>query len=456
MKILMIRPKPSDETIGLQHLMIVEPLELEILSALKRASDKAVIVDMILEKRTFESFVLEHNPDILCITGYITNVSTIISYCQSAKRISKSITTIVGGVHCEVCPEDFENEAIDYRVVRNAATVFTDLLNHIEFNSILPQAVYRQHDSIQSTPLPAFDFQVPFPDRDAVKKYRDKYFYIFHNKVALIKTSFGCPYQCSFCFCRIITAGKYHQRSVEDVIQELELINESEIYIVDDDFLVDVKWLQSFIKEVKERKINKHFLVYGRADFIAGNPVIMHELAGIGLRTVIVGFESFSDKELHKYNKRTSVETYKETMAVLHREKIDVFATIIIPPEWDKSDFKNMVSVLKSLKIHFVNLQPLTPLPKTEVSFPREQIIIERDNYPQWDLAHISVRPEKLTVSEFYQEILNAYNAILYDPKVLWKYLTTYSPAMLFKMLVGGYRVTRQYKTKIKEAKENA
>lgn len=456
MKILMIRPKPSDETIGLQHLMIVEPLELEILSALKRASDKAVIVDMILEKRTFESFVLEHNPDILCITGYITNVSTIISYCQSAKRISKSITTIVGGVHCEVCPEDFENEAIDYRFVRNAATVFTDLLNHIEFNSILPQGVYRRHDSIQSTPLPAFDFQVPFPDRDAVKKYRDKYFYIFHNKVALIKTSFGCPYQCSFCFCRIITADKYHQRLVEDVIQELELINESEIYIVDDDFLVDVKWLQSFIKEVKERKINKHFLVYGRADFIAGNPVIMHELAGIGLRTVIVGFESFSDKELHKYNKRTSVETYKETMAVLHREKIDVFATIIIPPEWDKSDFKNMVSVLKSLKIHFVNLQPLTPLPKTEVSFPREQIIIERENYPQWDLAHISVRPEKLTVSEFYQEILNAYNAILYDPKVLWKYLTTYSPAMLFKMLVGGYRVTRQYKTKIKEAKENA
>lgn len=456
MKILMVRPKPSPETIGLQHLMIVEPLELEILSALKRDSDTVVIVDMILEKRPFDSFVITHKPDILCVTGYITNVSTIISYCESAKKISDRITTIVGGVHCEVCPEDFENEAVDFRVVRNAAVNFTDLLNHIDNKSELPNGVFRKEDTLDNTILPAFNFKIPFPDRNSVAQYRDRYFYIFHDKVALIKTSFGCPFQCSFCFCRVITKGKYFRRPLEDVIEELEQINETEIYIVDDDFLVDKKWLQSFISEIKERKIFKHYLVYGRADFIADNPDIMHELAKIGLRTVIVGFESFSDKELDKFNKNMSVEMYKETMEVLNREKIDVFATIIISPDWDKSDFKNMVESLKSLNIHFVNLQPLTPLPKTGVSYPENQIIIDKLNYPHWDLAHISVQPTKLSVSEYYKEILNAYNSILYSPKVLWKYITTYSPVMLFKMLVGGYRVTKQYKLKIKEAENYA
>jgi len=172
--------------------------------------------------------------------------------------------------------------------------------------------------------------------------------------------------------------------------------------------------------------------------------------------TVIVGFESFKDKELETYNKKTSLEMYKQTMAVIHREKLDVFATIIIPPDWDKNDFQHMVKILKSLKIHFVNLQPLTPLPKTGISFPDEEIIIDKRNYPQWDLAHISVRPTKLSVPEFYQEILNAYNAILYSPPVLWMYITSYSPVMLFKMLVGGYRVAKQYKAKIKEAKKHA
>lgn len=456
MKILMIRPKPSPETIGLQHMMIVEPLELEILAALKRPSDSVVIVDLILEKRTFESFVIEHQPDVLCISGYITNVSTMKSYCETAKRISGHIKTIVGGVHCEVCPEDFEHEAIDFRVVRNAAVTFTDLLNHIEFNTELPNGVMRKGDLLQNMKLTAFDFRVPFPDRSTVSRYRDQYFYIFHDQVALIKTSFGCPYTCSFCFCRIITDGRYFQRPLPEVIQELEQIGQKEIYIVDDDFLADKKWLLEFIAEIKRRKIDKHFLVYGRADFIAKNPDVLHELAGIGLKTVIVGFESFSNKELDAYNKHTSVEMYAETMKVLHQEKIDCFATIIIPPEWDKPDFRHMVKVVKSLGIHFVNLQPLTPLPKTGISFPESQIIIDRTNYEKWDLAHISVQPTKLSVPEFYTEILKAYSSIIYSPKVIWKYLTTYRLTMLIKMLVGSYRVTQQYRQKIKEARQHA
>lgn len=453
MKILMVRPKPTSETIGLQHLMIVEPLELEILCALKRDNDLVVIVDMILEKRSFKSFIIEHLPDVLCVTGYITNVSTMISYCNTAKRISNHITTIVGGVHCEVCPEDFDHMAIDFRVVRNAARIFTDLLNHIDKKSEIPKGVLKKGDSLENVQLPAFDFRASLPDREASAKYRDKYFYIFQDKVALIKTSFGCPYSCAFCFCRVITDGQYFQRPLSEVMEELAKIKEKEVYIVDDDFLVNKKWLLEFIGEIKQRKIDKHFLVYGRADFIAQNPDIMHELAVAGMKTVIVGFESFSDKELDLYNKNTSVKMYKETMRVLRNEKIDCFATIIISPDWDKQDFRNMISVVKSLGIHFVNLQPLTPLPKTGISFPESQIIISRTNYEKWDLAHISVQPTKLSVAEFYNEILKAYSSILYNPNVLWKYISTYKPAMLFKMLVGGFKVSKQYRQKIKEAR---
>ena len=456
MKILMVRPKPSTETIGLQHLMIVEPLELEILCALKRDSDSVKIVDMILEKNTFESFIIEYQPDVLCVSGYITNVSTIISYCQIAKRISRQIITIVGGVHCEVCPEDFEHEAVDFRVVRNAAVVFTDLLNHIDIDSELPKGVLKKGDLLENIQLPLFDFRVPFPDRKSVERYRSRYFYIFHDKVALLKTSFGCPYSCSFCFCRIITDGQFHQRSIAEVIEELQQIKEKEIYIVDDDFLADKNWLQEFILEIKLRKIEKHFLVYGRADFIAKNPDTLHDLAEIGLKTVIVGFESFSDSELDSYNKNTSVDMYQQTMKVLRQENIDCFATIIVAPEWDKQDFRNMVRAVKSLGIHFVNLQPLTPLPKTGVSFPESQVIIDRSFYEKWDLAHITVQPTKLSVPEFYKQILKAYSSIIYDPKVLWIYLRTYKPIMLLKMLIGGFRVSRQYRKKIKEAKENA
>jgi len=116
MKILMVRPKASSQTIGLQHLMLTEPLELEVLAALKRKTDEVVIVDLIIEKSSIDYFLETHQPDVLCVTGYITNVATMIDYCKIAKNFNPSIATIVGGVHCEVCPEDFESAYVDYRV----------------------------------------------------------------------------------------------------------------------------------------------------------------------------------------------------------------------------------------------------------------------------------------------------------------------------------------------------
>jgi len=390
-------------------------------------------------------YLKKYTPDVLCVTGYITNVDTMISYCQSAKQFSPNIATIVGGVHCEICPEDLKSKFVDYRVVRNAAIIFTDLLNYIDNNAEFPKGVLKQSENLDETALPPLDFRVPFPAREYTAKYRSKYFYIFHKNVAMVKTSFGCPYTCSFCFCRVITAQRYSQRPMDEVIAELKQIKEKEIYIVDDDFLHDNKRMLLFASELKKHKIKKNFLVYGRADFIANNPDIMHALKEVGLKTVIVGFESFSDAELDLYNKKTNVEMYQKTMEILHREQMDCFATIIVPPNYGKEDFKNMVKSIKSLGIHYVNLQPLTPLPKTGVNFSDDELIIDRKEYDLWDLAHLTIQPSKLSVADFYRQILKAYTSILYQPKVIWMYLTTYSPSMLYRMFFGGYRVTKQY-----------
>ena len=456
MKILLVRPRPSSQTIGLQHVMLVEPLELEILSVLCRSHDEVTLADLILEKKSIDHFLKIVKPDILCLTGYITNVTTIKSYCRTAKKLDPGIKTIVGGVHCEVCPEDFRDESIDFRVVRNASSVFTDLLDHIEYGKSLP-AVVLSHDGNQDIAgLPDFDFRVPFPDREITRKYRKKYFYIFHDRVALIKTSFGCPYNCNFCFCTRITGGLYRQRPLDEVINELESITEKEIYIVDDDFLTDKNRLLSFIEKIRERDIRKRYLVYGRADFISKHPDVIEKLKEIGLRTVIIGFESFSQDELDAYDKNADVRHNEEAMHVLNRLKIDCYATIIVSPGWDRADFRHMTQKVKELGIHFVNLQPLTPLPGTGIEIPEEDLLISPEEFEKWDLAHVSVRPEKMDTAEFYKEIISAYMSIIYQPRILLKYLISYSPRMLWKMLSGSIRVQRQYQEKIKNASINA
>ena len=51
MRIILIRPKPHKETIGLQNVMMCEPLELEYVSAyLSKHGHDVYIVDKILER----------------------------------------------------------------------------------------------------------------------------------------------------------------------------------------------------------------------------------------------------------------------------------------------------------------------------------------------------------------------------------------------------------------------
>ncbi len=452
MKLLLIRPRPEKDTIGLQHVMIVEPLELEILGATIRKSDSAVIVDMIIEKGTIEHFLSVHKPDILCITGYITNVGTIKKMCKAAKIFNRLIITIVGGVHCEVCPDDFNYPAIDYRVVRNAVTVFPKILDHIEYGNELPAGVLKSGQNLGKENLPLIDFNYVHPNRSLTSKYRDQYFYIFHDKVALIKATFGCPFKCNFCFCRKITEEQYWQRDIKDVIRELKTINEEEIYIVDDDFLADRKYVEDFLNQLKKRNIKKKYLIYGRADFIVNNPELIARFRDNGLKTVIVGFESFFEEELELFAKNIDVDTNYKAMEILNKLEVDCYATVILSPDWDKEQFRALEIILKKLKIHYVNLQPLTPLPGTDFRVSKDKLLIEPDDYAKWDLAHISISPSKLSVAEYYKELLRLYGKVLFQSWVLKKYLLNISVKMLIKIIMGSWRVRRQYQMKIKEA----
>ena len=132
MKVLFIRPEPPEETIGLQHVMIVEPLELEILATLIEKTHQVQILDMILEKGDIKSFIENIRPDVVCVTGYITHIYEMINVCRTAKEFNKNIKTIVGGVYIEKVPESIDSEFVDFRVVRNATITFPELIKHIE------------------------------------------------------------------------------------------------------------------------------------------------------------------------------------------------------------------------------------------------------------------------------------------------------------------------------------
>ena len=87
MKVVLFRPRPHKETIGLQNVMICEPLELEYISSnIKPLGHEVVIVDMIIEKHKVKYFLKKHKPDVVGITGYISHVNIIKDYARQVKE----------------------------------------------------------------------------------------------------------------------------------------------------------------------------------------------------------------------------------------------------------------------------------------------------------------------------------------------------------------------------------
>jgi radical SAM superfamily enzyme YgiQ (UPF0313 family) len=219
----------------------------------------AVLVDMTLEKRDIGHFLQKYRPRMVCVTGYITNVPEMKRICREAKRFDPSCATVAGGVHVEVLPEDLMDAAVDFRVVRNAVSVFPRLVEHVLGRGLIPAGVLGTWDLPTLDTLPPYEFAWVRPGR-VDRPYRDRYFYIFHDRVALVKSAFGCPFTCNFCFCRQITGDRFHARPVEDVLDELSEIEQTEIYIVDDDFLVSRARIEAFCDGLEHRGIRKHYL----------------------------------------------------------------------------------------------------------------------------------------------------------------------------------------------------
>lgn len=450
MKVLLIRPRPHKETIGLQNVMICEPLELEYISSnIEPLGHKVNIIDMILEKKKISYFLKKYKPDVVGLTGYISHVNIIKEYARQIKQYNKKIKIIVGGVHAEVNPEDFESKNIDYIIRANGIKTFINILNKLEnkqkTNNI--ECVYnrKQKKIVKDT-----TFNYLFPDRSKVDKYRKKYYYMFHRNCSLMKTSFGCPYQCKFCFCRKITDEKYFTRDLDNIIDELKTIKEKEIYIVDDDFLVNKKRLLEFCKLLKENNINKKYLIYGRADFIASNEDVIKELKEVGLRAVIVGLESCDSNELVDYNKKTNVQINEKAVSILKKYDVECYGTFILGLDWTKKDFNALAKWIKKLGLVFVNLQPLTPLRGTELYEQyKKEFIIREDEYEKWDLAHLVVKPSKISVRKYYWYTMLLYYKITVNPKSAIYMIKKYGLHDTLKLSIGAFKVNLQYLKKL-------
>jgi len=179
MKFVLVKPKPSDQSINLQSFMICEPLDLEyVASFLEKGGHEVDIVDLVIDG-SFKKAFSKKAYDVVGFTSYLIHVGIVKQYAEYAKKKNPNVITMVGGVHAEVNPQDFESPYIDL-VLSGGLYALTEILPQLEKGV----GVSKLKPLGKSPKKTTFDF--PHPDRSKTEKYRDKYNYIYHDACELL------------------------------------------------------------------------------------------------------------------------------------------------------------------------------------------------------------------------------------------------------------------------------
>lgn len=406
MNILLVRPKTPKESISLSEVYITEPFELEYLYSVLSEEHNVVIADLQMIRKPF-SKILAELKDIhaVCFSGYMIHVDLIKHLARQVKDHCTDTAVLVGGVHAEWCPEDFVSQYIDIVVKRFALVSFKRIISLIS-EGRLDQAK-------------RFDFELPDkkdgcfrlrPDRNCTLKWRDGYSYFLLKPAALLRTSYGCPYKCSFCIRWQISGGHLILLPVDDIIEEIREIREDNIFIIDDNFLMNPQRLEEFITKFERSGMRKRFLSYARIDFILQNEGLIRRLSSIGFTGFLIGVESHRQKDLDEYGKPFSPEDVIRVSEMLKKYDLDFYASLIVKPDMDVPDFAELRKFLKKARFDFVNIQPFIPFRKTpQFEQLKDRIMVSEKDYPKWDFSHQVLRPDYLPPSRFALQIFLTY-----------------------------------------------
>lgn len=409
MKILLIKP----ETVGIfsyTNLVDHEPLELEYLyTVLKNHGHEAFIYDRRHDLTPLKSRLKQFLPDIVCITGYITQEKLMKKLARLVKSFNSNITVIIGGSHVEINYSNFFDSQADYIYHLSGLEYFLKLIDYIGHKNkslALDQIFgicYREEGKWKVTKKVCEDpNDLPEVDRSYFYKNRDKFRYLTFHPLALIKNSYSCKNSCTFCYCTNRNSGKYACRKVENLVNEIMVTDAPNIHITDDNFLTDRQYLQEFVKLIREKKIEKKYLIYGRADFIAQNEDLMEELKDIGLSLVMVGLEATSDTELESYNKKVSLSQNEECVRILDELGIICAGLFIVHQDMSKDEFKALYKWIKARNI-IPTVSVFTPM-QGAADYPKyKDKLITLDPRKQ-DLFHCILKPKHMSVMRFTYE----------------------------------------------------
>jgi radical SAM superfamily enzyme YgiQ (UPF0313 family) len=314
----------------------------------------------------------------IIVSGTNPSASTMNMIGASAivnclKQISPNLPTLIGGLHPSALPQrTMSEEKVDFVCAGEGFHTIPKLLEALKAGEKafpIEGLWYRKDGKICSNPPAAIlkDLdRLPMPAWDLLpmKRYRAHNWHCFDHieqrePYAVIYSSLGCPFHCSFC-CINAIFGKpgIRYRSPGRVIEEIDCLVKNygikNIKILDEMFVLKEPHVNELCDLLIQRGYGLNFWAYARVDTV--NEKLLQKMKRAGINWVAYGFESGSKNVLDGVRKGYKPDQVGKAVKMTYDAGLYIIGNFIFGlPDDNNSTMKETLDLSKDLNCEFVN-----------------------------------------------------------------------------------------------------
>lgn len=380
MKVLFVNPPQTASKYKFMGV-IAPPLGIAYMAGVLQENNIDVeILDASAEDMDFkdvEKELLKRKPDLVALTALTPTIGRALETAQVVKETLPDSIVVMGGYHPTFnFIETLEDENVDIVIRGEGEYIMLNLVQALENQSSLHDVkgiVFEDKNSKEivvnpEAPLIQNLDELPFPALNLLpmKKYR---LLDMDTHMTTMITTRGCPMQCSFCSSAAMHGKKIRERSVENIVDEIEYLKTNydidTIAFMDDTFTLKKRKVMAICDEILKRNIEIMWGCTSRVDTL--DEKLLKKMKEAGCITIFIGVESADQQQLDNMCKNTTIAKIENAFKIAHNLKIRTIASVALGMPGDTKEIMNKtVKFVHKLKPNYAIYSLATPYPGTK------------------------------------------------------------------------------------------
>ncbi|HEB70426.1 MAG TPA: radical SAM protein [Desulfobulbus sp.] len=340
------------------------------------------LIDLVRKRRSIKKYLTRTihriKPDLIGLSAMAWQYDTCVRIAHLIKELRPQVKIVIGGYHATLMHEEIagsgEAQWIDFMIRGEGEEACRRLVNAMAgrdtFDDISGLSFKRDGTFVHNPRGENLDLAtLKLPIRD--KRRLTWGYHIVNSKIELLETSRGCTRSCNFCSMKHMYGRTFRTYPIPRVLEDLDDIYYKRkvrwVFITDDNMVLNPGRVMELCDAIIARGYKKLNLVV-QADCIsmAKNEKMVKKMAQAGFRSVFLGIENGSKKNLSVAGKGDIVAASRKAIENCHEHGMMVIGGLIFGfPEDDEDSIRENYEFFKSIGADAAYCQIITPYPKT-------------------------------------------------------------------------------------------